>query len=152
MITPLHCNQLERHLYDTIPNAWKELGHPVVPEPIPKPMTASATVARRMSMPVQRTKNKTPPKVYAPGHIMTRRMSAILDGTLPIEEKKPQRATTYRRQSVQVDRLQYETIISSSVSRVSKAKGKCFLIVHESVSNEIKAKFEFLQQIFLQNL
>lgn len=124
-ITPLHCNHLERHLYETIPNAWKKLGHSVVPESIPKPMAATATVARRMSMPVQRTEIKTTPKVYTPGHIMTRRMSAILDGTLSIEEK-PQRATAYRRQSLHVDRLQYETIISSSVSRVPKAKGNSF--------------------------
>ncbi|XP_055301655.1 MYND-type zinc finger-containing chromatin reader ZMYND8-like isoform X2 [Sitodiplosis mosellana] len=122
-ITVLHCNQLERHLYDTIPNAWKELGRSVVPPSIVKPVPASATSARRMSMPVHRNKRSFAPPPFVPGRIMTRRMSSILNESFVAEEEKtekPKKATVYRRQSVQVDRLPSQAI--NSTARVSKAK------------------------------
>lgn len=36
--TPLNATMLERHLFDMIPGAWKQLGHLEVPALIPKPI------------------------------------------------------------------------------------------------------------------
>lgn len=123
-----------------IPNAWKELGRPDVPPPISKSMPASATSFRRMSLPVQRKKRTfapPPPPVFTKdftvGRIMTRRMSAALEGTLEgssveqqtneIKKETAIKATVYRRQSVQIERLSscVSTLIPSS--EATKAKG-----------------------------
>lgn len=74
---------MERHLFDMIPGAWKDLGKTVIPPPVLKPIPASATSTRRMSLPVQRTK-----RVFASAHLpvhtsgpITRRMSIFMERT-----------------------------------------------------------------------
>lgn len=115
-----------------IPKAWEELGRSDVPAPIPKPKAASATSARRMSLPTWKENERIVPSlpVFTSGRIMTRRMSAIMDVSLIVgseEAKKVEpvkRTRIYRRQSIQVDRLSYDTTDSCSVSEVTRAKGK----------------------------
>ncbi|XP_031634382.1 protein kinase C-binding protein 1-like [Contarinia nasturtii] len=140
----IHGNNLERHLYDTIPGAWKELGNAIVPPPIKK--LASATVSRRMSMPAKRSRRvystlePSAVEVIASGRVITRRMSTIIDvqneptkAAKPIEseEKKPTktakstestkkaRPRPYRRQSVQCERSVIMTV-SSALTRDTK--------------------------------
>ncbi|XP_055312561.1 MYND-type zinc finger-containing chromatin reader ZMYND8-like [Sitodiplosis mosellana] len=142
-ITVLHGNFLERHLYEMIPNAWKELGHSVVPPPIPKSKPASATCARRMSLPVKQTKRNSPvpQEVYTTGCVMTRRMSAsvaasdvkivpnittakIAPNTTTAESAtNTQIAASCRQLSIQIDRLPSTTNNLSSFIQTTMAKG-----------------------------
>lgn len=126
---------LDRHLYDTIPGAWKMLGHSVVPPPIPKPLSALAISARRMSLPAQRTKRifptpppqRPPPQVFDIGRIMTRRLSAFIDGTLEEKEKsKAKKAIPYRRQSVQIDQFSSEMKVPPLKLQLVKGKPVSF--------------------------
>lgn len=114
-----------------IPGAWKKLGKSIEPPPIQKPIPSSATVSRRMSLPVQRTKRvfaADPLSVFQPGRIMTRRMTLILDGLESKEEptEEPTQtknsATAYRRQSIQCNRLLMSTLHSTSLTTVTKSE------------------------------
>lgn len=95
---------LERHLYDMMPNAWNQLGKSEIPKPIPKPSPASATKARRQSVPVRKITSLIIP---ASGGIMTRRMSMLFEPTNSKEEIVSVAKTIKigRRQSIQKDEI-----------------------------------------------
>lgn len=126
--TALRGNFIERHLFDVIPNAWKELGRSESPPPIPKPVAASATSARRISLPVQQIKQvvSTQPTL---GRIMTRRMSAMVDPiTVNDGAEKPRKSIAYRRQTVHFDRPPSESFTPNAMPQIPKLIGKNFLI------------------------
>ncbi|XP_031635445.1 uncharacterized protein LOC116348555 [Contarinia nasturtii] len=128
--TFLRGDMLERHLYDTIPNAWKELGKSDVPPPIPAP----ATVARRMSTPVQRSNRQsvmqTPEELLKTGRCMTRRLSTIMESRPDTPETKKrkvidttQKTSAYRRQSLQCERPSARMSATSAMYKAKDSMG-----------------------------
>lgn len=114
--TFLRGNSLERHMYDTIPNAWKALGKTEIPPPIE--IAASATSARRLSAPMQRTKRLLSTAMQAPvepirlGRTMTRRLSTLIESggeaNLFTKKKEMAESAAARRMSLQCDRPLFE--------------------------------------------
>lgn len=114
--TPLNAHMLERHLYDTIPQAWVALGGTKTPPPIPKPYgAAAATISRRHSIadssasrppspsPIPSPSSSTANTINFRG-ITLRRMSTRLNDTDEDSETTIRNIIT-RRQSIQVDML-----------------------------------------------
>lgn len=119
--TLLHVDMLERHLYDMIPNAWKELGKNVIPKPIPKPVPASATMARRQSVPVRKITAPIMP-VSISGRIMTRRMSMLFEPTTSQDiVSAAKNIGTGRRQSIQQDEMRVGNTTIKKVTPIPKA-------------------------------
>lgn len=79
---------LERHLYDTIPDAWKMLGKTCIPPPIPKPMPAPVAATRRKSvLPPSEPIEHSPAAILASGRVITRRLSMIIEKTVESDEQ-----------------------------------------------------------------
>lgn len=78
--TPLNDQMFERHLYDTIPGAWKMLGKSVIPRQIPPPQAAPIAIRRRSVMPqTSPAFQPTPAEIMASGRVITRRVSMFLE-------------------------------------------------------------------------
>lgn len=111
--TLLISDMLERHLFDTIPNAWKALGKSVVPPPISKPVAAKKIdISRRHSV-ASRSPQTTAPTSSGRINESARRMSTVnqhdmhgdyVDGSKHDGSKQSQKISA-RRQSVHVDVL-----------------------------------------------
>lgn len=107
---------MDRHLYDTMPNAWKELGNAVIPLPIPKPYAAgAATLSRRHSIASQSS------MATNAGPISARRVDTRVTGPNPNNAEQSKRVIN-RRQSIQVDILKRLTSIGTTI--VSSKSGK----------------------------
>lgn len=78
--TPLNDQMFERHLYDTIPGAWKMLGKSAVPPQIPPPQAAPIATRRRSVMPQSSPAiQPSPAEIIASGRVITRRVSMFLE-------------------------------------------------------------------------
>lgn len=78
---------LERHLYETIPDAWKMLGKQCIPPPIPKPMPAPVATRRKSVLPPSGPIEHSPAAILASGRVITRRLSMIIEKTVESDEK-----------------------------------------------------------------
>lgn len=95
---------LERHLYDTMPEAWHALGHDHIPAPIPK---AAKIGARRHSYavgPPQSTVPMSSLPMADVGRILTRQESNRLQESNFGNNDKTTQKLIARRQSIQVDK------------------------------------------------
>lgn len=129
MISVVHGNHLERHLYDTIPNAWKELGKNDIPLPIPEVRPASAIKGRRMSVPVHKvTDSSQIPPVFTAGRRITRRMSTYLEEhpgeNIFTDSDEHLDETIHHRQSVRPDSSPKKSIKQPKIG-LNKETKKC---------------------------
>lgn len=88
----------ERHLFEMIPVAWKNLGKMTEPAKLPKP-----TTARRRSVPTHEiTTSEFPPPISGSGRIILRRSSAFHDER---QSNKMRNVINYR-QSVRLHEIE----------------------------------------------
>ncbi|XP_055301652.1 uncharacterized protein LOC129568114 [Sitodiplosis mosellana] len=73
----LNEQHLDRHLYEMVPNAWK---NPIVPPEIP-PKPARSTNTRRKTVVTRKSAPNMPVPIF--GGILTRRMSVAIDAICP---------------------------------------------------------------------
>lgn len=118
-------DKLERHLFDMIPNAWKQLGKDVVPPSIQKP--GSATLARRQSVPARRmsTSTSTITSKTSTGRITTRRMS-MMDDLSTLQNSSNQNGNNWCQP---IEKLAYEQKTKSVQVNINKTIGIIILVI-----------------------
>lgn len=107
--TPLHADMLERHLYDTMPKAWLELGKTKIPPPIPKRYgAAAATISRRHSIADSMATTSAPSSQSGSINFRGITMRRISTRSSEVDEGSNSasiRNIINRRQSIQVDMM-----------------------------------------------
>lgn len=130
-ITVLNGNFLERHLYDMIPNAWKELGRSDIPPPIPK----KNPDAYRNYFPVKQEKEETldpSQEASTSAGNLTRRMSAVdySHSESATEKKASSIELSSRELRVQLERLPSSTTdLPSFIQATTTHKGEYSLML-----------------------